>query len=291
MWSVREGLEKFIQSLELTPGQRDEVSRQHTQVRECLRQRLGTTDFLSGSFSRNTAIRPLHDIDVFVVMGETPVGASSPGGLTADAALKRVRQALHAEWPNKELSILQQHSVHLGFSKSGLEFDLVPAFKVAGRDAYRIPERDTGQWVLSNPSIHQRLSTEANERAGKKLKPLLKAVKHWSRNHPTLPVRSFHLEVMSYSALPTAPRDYLEGLEKLFASLGQKVLEPCPEPAGLGPAVDARLKPSQKQAARQVLVSAARQVRLAREEGTAEPARAHARLRELFGEFYRERGP
>jgi hypothetical protein len=285
MWSVREGLERFIQSLELTPGQREEVSRQHTQLRECLRQRLGTTDFLSGSYSRSTSIRPLHDIDVFVVMGE-----SIPGALTADAALKKVREALHAAWPNKDLAILQQHSVHLGFSKSGLEFDVVPAFKVPGREAYRVPERETGQWVLSNPNIHQKLSTEANERAGKKLKPLLKAVKHWNRRHPTTPLRSFHLEVMSYSAFSSAPKDYLEGLEQLFTHLGQKVLGSCPDPAHLGPHVDARLKPSQKEAARQVLVSAARQVRLAREESADAPARAHERLKSLFGEFYRSTG-
>ena len=285
MWSVREGVERFIQSLELTPGQREEVSGQHTRLRECLRQRLGTTDFLSGSYSRNTAIRPLHDIDVFVVMGE-----GAPGALSADAALKQVRQALHAEWPNKQLAILQQHSVHLGFTKSGIEFDVVPAFKVPGRDAYRVPERETGQWVLSNPSIHQKLSTEANERAGKKLKPLLKAVKHWNRHHPTTPLRSFHLEVLSYSAFSSPPRDYLEGLEQLLTHLGQKVVGSCPDPAGLGPHVDARMKPSQKQAAQQVLTSVARQVRLAREESDATPARAHERLKALFGEFYRSSG-
>ncbi|WP_255415181.1 hypothetical protein [Vitiosangium sp. GDMCC 1.1324] len=84
MWSVREGLEKFIQSLELTQGQRDEVSRQHTLVREALRKRLNTkTDFLSGSYSRHTAIRPLHDIDIFVVLGEMsshPPRFTSQGG-------------------------------------------------------------------------------------------------------------------------------------------------------------------------------------------------------------------
>lgn len=47
MWSVREGLQRFIESLELTQGQRDEVSRQHTLVRESLRT-------LFGEFYRNS---------------------------------------------------------------------------------------------------------------------------------------------------------------------------------------------------------------------------------------------
>lgn len=295
MWSVREGLEKFIQSLELTQGQRDEVSRQHTMVRETLRQRLKTkTDFLSGSYSRHTAIRPLNDIDIFVVLGDavsTPSFSASQGSLTADGALKQVRQALHAKWSNKDLPILQQHSVHIGFTESGIEFDVVPAFEVPGREAYLIPERETGKWILTNPRIHQTRSTEANEAAGKKLKPLLKAVKHWNRRHPSSPLGSFHLEVMSYSAFPTPPEDYLEGLERLFSHLSQKVLGTCPDPARLGPDVDARVGSNQKTAAHQLLSSAARQVRLARDESYSDPARAHGRLRDLFGEFYRERGP
>lgn len=295
MWSVREGLERFIQSLELTEGQRDEVSRQHTLVRESLRQRLKTkTDFLSGSYSRHTAIRPLHDIDIFVVLGDaasTPSFSASQRGLTADAALKQVREALHATWPNKDLPILQQHSVHIGFSGSGIEFDVVPAFEVPGREAYLIPERHTGQWILTNPRIHQTRSTEANEAAGKKLKPLLKAVKHWNRNHASSPLGSFHLEVMSYSAFPSPPGDYLEGLERLFSHLSQKVQGTCPDPARLGPDVDARVDPGQKTAAQQMLASASREVRLAREESDSNPPSAHGRLKKLFGEFYRDRGP
>ncbi|MGZ3459869.1 MAG: SMODS domain-containing nucleotidyltransferase, partial [Archangium sp.] len=271
------------------------VSRQHTLVRECLRKRLKTkTDFLSGSYSRHTAIRPLHDIDIFVVLGEaasTPAFSASQRGLTADAALKQVRQALHEEWPNKDLPLLQQHSVHIGFSKSDIEFDIVPAFEVPGREAYLIPARETGQWISTNPRLHQTRSTEANEAAGKKLKPLLKAVKHWNRRHPSSPLGSFHLEVMSYSAFPSPPQDYLDGLEKLFSHLSQQVRNACPDPARLGPNVDERMSPTQREAAHQLLASAARQVRLARDDSDSDPPRAHGRLRELFGEFYRERGP
>ncbi len=165
MGSVGEALELFIQSLELTGRQRDEVSRQHTLVREELRQRLKQkTDFLSGSYSRNTAIRPLHDIDIFVVLGET--GSTPPE--SPDAALKRVRQALKEPWQDKELPILQQHSVHLEFTKSGIEFDVVPAYQLSGQEVYLIPERQTGQWSRSNPRRHQEVSTQCNERAGKK---------------------------------------------------------------------------------------------------------------------------
>lgn len=292
MWSVGEALERFIQQLELTQGQQDEVSRQHTMVREELRQRLGLrTDFLSGSYSRNTAIRPLHDIDIFIVMGVAgfPASGGSQGGVTPDEVLRRVRKALKEAWPNKELPLLQQHSVHLEFTKSGIEFDLVPAYELPEQGVYLIPEREGGKWVRTNPNRHKELSTQANERAGKKLKPLLKAVKHWKREHASGLLRSFHLEVMSYEAFPAPPAGYLEGLETLFSHLAQRVLRPCPDPARLGPDVDARMSSGQREAARNLLQGAAREARLAHEERMSNPAQAHARLKKLFGNEYRDR--
>ncbi len=287
MWSVREALERFIQSLELTQKQRDEVSRQHTLVRAELRERLRTkTDFLSGSYSRNTAIRPLHDIDLFIVLKDV---TSSPPE-SPDAVLKQVRKALKDAWTNKEFPILQRHSVHMEFTGTGIEFDVVPAFELSGQQSYFIPERDKGQWIRTNPRLHQERSTEANERAGKKLKPLLKAVKHWRRQQSSLPLRSFHLEVMSYDALPQPPKGYPEGLEELFSSLSKQVLRPCRDPALLGPDVDEGMSATQREAASQMLASAAGKMRRVLEEERTNPAQAHSRLRSLFGEMYRERG-
>ncbi|WP_141593464.1 nucleotidyltransferase [Myxococcus sp. AB056] len=287
MWSVGEALERFISSLELTEGQRSEVSRQHTLVREELSRRLAgcETSFLSGSYSRSTAIRPLHDIDIFTVVGR----ASSTSPETPDAALKRVRQALHAAWPNKELAILQQHSVHLGFTGTGIEFDVVPAYQHPSQDHFLIPERNSGQWIRTNPRIHKELSTAANERAGKKLKPLIKAVKHWKREHDLRLLGSFHLEVMGYEAFSRAPVGYLEGLETLFAFLANRVEQPVRDPAGFDKAVDERMTGGQRMAARNLLQGAARTVRLALSERDTRPEQAHQRLRELFGETYRYR--
>jgi hypothetical protein len=293
MWSVREALQKFIERLELEPEEQKAVADQHTEVREALRQRLGSTDFLSGSYSRSTAIRPLHDIDLFIVLGSVVSPPSTP----PDTVLKQVRQALYDKWPNKELPILQRHSVHLEFPEKGIEFDVVPAFEQSGQQAYFIPERQNERqnerWLHTNPRLHQERSTEANEQAGKKLKPLLKAVKHWNRRQSSSPLGSFHLEVMSYSAFPQPPQEgYLECLKALFSHLSRQVMLPCPDPARLGgPNVDERMSPTQREAARQLLESAARTLQLVLAEEKASPAQAHARMRELLGEEYRDRGP
>ncbi len=94
---------------------------------------------------------------------------------------------------------------------------------------------------------------------------------------------------MSYGALPRPMEGYLEPLEELFSQLARLVLRPCPDPARLGPDVDARMSSTQREAARQLLASAANEARLAREERTSRPEQAHARLRKLFGDEYRYR--
>jgi predicted nucleotidyltransferase len=288
MGSVGQALELFIQSLELTKTQQDVVSQQHTMVREELSRRLpNSKTFLSGSYSRNTAIRPLHDVDLFVVLG----AVSSNPPETPDEALKRVRKALGEPWPQKELPLLQHHSVHLEFTTKELEFDVVPAYQLPGpQEVYLIPERHTGRWIRTNPRRHQELSTQANERAGKKLKPLIKAVKQWNRQQRSSPLGSFHLEAMSYGAFSAPPVGYLEGLEALFTYLAQRVMRPCPDPAGLGADVDARMTDGQREAARNLFVGAARSMRLAREDrDNNRPGDGHSRLREFFGNDYRER--
>ncbi|HEX8704771.1 MAG TPA: nucleotidyltransferase [Myxococcaceae bacterium] len=300
MRNVKDALEQLVQSVELKPTEQERVTKQYQEMQKQLRERLGPqTDFLSGSYSRNTSIRPLHDIDIFVVMGAAGVAppltmdslmGQSRRGTTPDEALKQVRQALKEAWPNKDLPILQAHSVHTEFSGSGIAFDVVPAFEFPGGKGYLIPERESGQWIHTNPKVHEALSTQANERSGKYLKPLLKLVKLWKSRHAAGLLRSFHLEVMSYDAFASKPDGYLQGLEILFSHLAQRVMRPCPDPAKLGPDIDGRMSDTQREEARKRLESASRQVSLAIKEQNSAPAQAHARLRELFGEGYPESG-
>jgi len=289
MLSVGQAFEEFLKDLELTDSQRQEVIRQHTVVRENLRHLLAphyATDFLSGSYSRRTAIRPLHDIDIFVVLGETQ-GRPSSHTITA---LQRVQQALCQAYPNKELPIVQQHSVNIEFSESRIAFDVVPSFKAVDEEEYFIPQRDTGQWICTNPQRHEELSIQANERAGKKLKPLLKAVKHWKRRQRSRPFTSFHLEAMSYSAFARSPATYLEGLVQLFEHLSFAVMRSCPDPAGLGPDIDKYMDTSAREAAQEMTDEAAQLARRALAASTTRQREAHAHLRALFGPEYPERG-
>lgn len=238
MIGVPQAFETFAQRLELTDAEQEAASRQQNALRENLRRQINgvTRDFLSGSYKRRTAIRPLHDIDVIIELD-----ASVHQGPRADnvsRVLQTIQGALQRAYPSSKSPTLQNRSVNIEFAGTGIGFDVVPGFADASRGGvYWIPDRSRCAWIPTSPEAHADYSTRANERAGKKLKPLVKMIKHW-RRHQRHDLRSFHLEMMCANALTAPPRSYSEGLRDLFSALSSAVLRACPDPASVGPAID-----------------------------------------------------
>jgi Second Messenger Oligonucleotide or Dinucleotide Synthetase domain len=288
MMTILQAFNELLASLELTEAERDEAIRQHTYLREELQARMDVEDnFLSGSYKRRTAIRPLNDIDVFLVLRQTD---ELHPGLEPSKVLTKVKNVLEAIYPGK-IARLQARSVNIAFTGTGIAYDIVPAFSEAA-DVYRIPDIDTNAWIRTNPKIHKEQSTAANEQAGTRLKPLLKAVKHANNVHADdghKPARSFHLEVLSWKILTSPPESDLKGLVTLFEGLEQRMCDPCPDPAGFGldikPPLD-RCRKAQKWAG-EMLALARDADRLAGDGRTSE---AHGKLYELFGQPWPEKG-
>ncbi|HRI06767.1 MAG TPA: hypothetical protein PKW35_03065 [Nannocystaceae bacterium] len=285
MMTIRQAFEQFLQSLELTESESAEAIRQHTFLREGLQEQLDVAqNFLSGSYARNTAIRPLNDIDVFLVLVPT---ATLNRSSTPEEVLEAVRDALEATYPGKAPTI-QSRSVNIEFSGTGIAYDVVPAFLDPDDDeVYWIPDCDRPGWIKTNPRIHRELSVTANEAAGKKLKPLVKAVKHANNLHGKS-ARSFHLEVLAWSILTSAPEDYITGLERLILGLREQILKPCPDPAGLGP--DIRPGPEKLQGARAWLDDMAKVTEAREAAANGRLGEAHGIMRELFGDRWPEKG-
>lgn len=288
MWTVEQAMQSLVSELELEAAEVNNVTRQHDVVRQVLRERLSSAEeFLSGSYGRKTAIRPLHDVDVFVVLDS----ARQPRGQrTPDDLLREVRQVFKQQWPERQLPVLQRHSLRIDFS-SGIHVDIVPAYRHE-QGGYLIPQRDTGAWIRTDPKAHQDACAQADRAAEGRLNPLIKLVKQWNRERDNSPLRSFHLEVMCYSAFPSPPEgSLLERLEFLFRRLSERVMQTCRDPAKLGVAVDSRMAPGHREAARNLFQNATREVGLAFLERVSNPEQAHQRLSKLFGPVYRKRGP
>ena len=127
---IENALEEMKQSLELTQNERSQASYYQNLVRERLEQTLGgfQTSFLTGSYARHTAIAPLKDIDIFVVIdrdrrrdlveGEPRRCINAVRAAAADA-LERMHKS----------PIAQRRSIGLDFVSADLKIEVVPAFQ------------------------------------------------------------------------------------------------------------------------------------------------------------------
>jgi hypothetical protein len=291
--SVASTFQLYLSSLELTDRERAEAAAQQVALRDRLRLHLaGFVDSrLVGSYRRGTAIRPLKDIDVFVVLDARQHRRDVP-----DAPLRllqTIERALRASYPSHKPRI-QGRSVNIGFSGTEIDYDIVPAFAPTWTgDAdteppyYEIPDRRVSTWIRTNPAKHSEACIAANEQAGGMLNGLIKAAKHWNRASGK-PLTGFHIEVMSYSAFQWKPDDPRAGLRDLLQHLAHAVQFACLDPAGLGPAIDADLTSQERAHARKLLQGAAQVAQAAVDaERRGDYDAAIALWRSLLGDVFR----
>lgn len=108
---------------------------------------LGQNCFLTGSYARFTAIRPLHDLDIIFVAGKF-----DPNNLNPQAILSGLQKTIQSNFRNptkyQVKILLQTHSITVSFMENGTEkiaVDIVPALisgekNEFGSDIYFVPE-------------------------------------------------------------------------------------------------------------------------------------------------------
>jgi hypothetical protein len=224
---------ELLTDIEPSATTKGNASSAHTGLRAHLRshedfQARWVSDFLAGSYSRDTAIRPRAtedgqerpDVDIIVETSFT----------TSDApedVLQEVADALEDAY---DVERINKRSVRVAAWNA--EMDVVPVIKTA--QTYLIPCREDGHWKATNPPAHNVWSTDQNVLFGGRAKKLVKMTKWWRRESPTASKRpkGFVIEVL---VAKHAPRDethlgeaFATMLENIYAayaplaSIGQK---------------------------------------------------------------------
>lgn len=287
MLTVPDAFEKFKGRLEISSAEQEDASRRQQKIREQIREGLAVErDFLTGSYARHTKTKPLKDVDIFVVLKESE---SDYLDKAPDVILDRLLEILTPHYPGKtskgNRSVKIDRREFATPDEQVLSFDVVPAFTRDG--AYSIPDRRQGGWIKTNPDIHAEKATAANEAFAKQWKPVVKMVKKWN-DHNDKPVKpSYLLEVMALKLLdPPWAGSYPRELRQFFATAAQALDEEWADPAGLGPAVTARLTENSwelltaKQALRDAEAAATEALRL---EQSGHTGAALDAWQELFG--------
>lgn len=205
MASCEHYLKELLRTIEPTRAQKDGASRSQTFLRNILdsgnMSRVIVDDYLSGSYPRETAIRPLEDVDIIFVVdpGHWPrdeftlLASDYPD---PEAVLKTFINAIRRRYDGSPLR-LQSKSVRLQLYH--LNIDVVPAIdRGRGDHTIMIPDRRSGKWILTAPRRHTELATDINRLRDGLFKPLVKLLKFWNSGLPsTADFRSFAVETIA----------------------------------------------------------------------------------------------
>jgi len=217
----------------------------HIELREKLETKLEfkgkddneTYSFLTGSYSRNTAIRPPQDVDFFIVLNERKYGDLEPSEL-----LNLLEKTLKDILPEKT-KIQQTHSVTIEYDEE-FGIDVIPAFEI-NSELYKIPHvsDDSDLWLESNPKIHKEKLTNANDTVNGLLVPIVKLLKAWKRDKCSY-VKSFHLELLAIEIINNSEvESYTNGIKLFFDKASNYLESACVmDPANPDNLVDDYLK-------------------------------------------------
>ncbi|QKZ22871.1 SMODS domain-containing nucleotidyltransferase [Streptomyces chartreusis] len=217
---------------------------------------------LIGSTGRNTAIRPLNDIDLMVRFSAEN-GAWNKYRQDSQAFLYRVREALNSASTVGKIGARGQ-AVRL-FYTDGIHVDVAPVFKYSD-GGYGIPN-GSGGWMTTDPDVHAAYMTRRNSELGSNLKRLQRGMKAWNRTH-SQHFGSFHLDVMVAEVFSSLNNNSRDASHKFFL-WGQNHMRVA-DPAGYGGDLSAGMSGAQRSLALSALRAAedrAKQALAAEERG------------------------
>ncbi|HRI71600.1 MAG TPA: AAA family ATPase [Polyangium sp.] len=174
-------------------------------------------------------------------------------------------------------------------------FSLVPAIKHAveipgDENPQSVPcllvPSSTGWKPMARPEQLAIMTTQANMRANGFLRPIIRMVKRWNREHG-MPLEPTWLEIMCHGAFPKAPHSLVMAFAEVFRHLARAVGEPCPDPTGIGPRLDEGLAPERRHHLKLLLRGTAdlvEQARVAAEKDYVQ--QAHYLFRRVLGTAY-----
>lgn len=242
MWDCEQSLRELARSVEPTAAQKAAASRSQNYMRTLLQSgQFGDRvvgGYLSGSYARDTALAPIDDVDIIVLID--PEGwprnfwSAKP---EPEQILQSFARAIRYRYPNSSVHV-QRRSVCLTLNH--LYIDIVPGIECHdGGDRIQIPDTDSGDWITSAPKRHTAIATEINQMHGGRFKPEVKLLKYWNYQLPqSARLKSFAIETLAATLFSNVNLPSLqEGLGLFFDFLAgqndQAVLYQWPKNYGI----------------------------------------------------------
>jgi hypothetical protein len=222
----QERFNEFLSDIEPSSTTKQNASSSHTTLREYLADHENFIEFhvrtfLSGSYKRDTAIRPRKkngdterpDVDIIVETNHTL--DDNPADLV-DLLYKTLK---------KRYSNIRRQSRSVGIGTSKADMDVVPIIAPYGNGGQLyIPDRKLEQWLKTNPPEHTQWTIDTNAKSEGRFKPLVKMMKWWRRVNPTISKRpkGFVIECIVAECMDDGETYYGELLVKTLEEIVEK---------------------------------------------------------------------
>ena len=202
--------DQFRQNIELTNSQKQSIINSHTYLRSQLQQLDYVSDtFLTGSYKKNTMIRPPSDVDIFVLVDY------DSNEITPNTVLGNLRRDLLASYPN---STVRQDKPCIVLDFTHCKFELTPAIPVYVYNDYDyyIPLQGGNTWLyVESPRLLEQRLTNANQSLNGMLIPLIKMMKACKRHNNLTDKKSFEMEKIAIDSLAYID-SYRDGVQQLL---------------------------------------------------------------------------
>ena len=212
----------FLSDIEPSPTTKSNASCRHTELRDFLVKdsefkECHVQTFLSGSYKRDTAVRPMTvngtvarpDVDIIVVTNHT--SADDPKDVidTLFAAVRRLKSQ------KSTYTSIRRQARSVGIETTTADMDAVPIIAPYGIEgplyiANRKYETETEKWLPTNPPGHTAWTGQMNKISGGRFKPLVKLMKWWRRQNPTISKcpKGFVIECIVAECFDPSESDY-----------------------------------------------------------------------------------
>ena len=215
---VLDAFQVFLHNISLPDSQLASAQRSNNALRTFLASdyyfgRLTLDTFLNGSYPRHTAVQPIKDVDVIVVV-DTDWMQADPS-----RAMESLRHKLAQRYPDWRT---RRQCRAVKVTLSDIRLDVVLAVAPDGLDRpLRIPDRELRRWIKTHPKRQMSLVKDLGARTNGNYSRLVRLFKAWARGRVAAADRpsSFVLECAVYHALAAHADNFAGALDQAFAAL------------------------------------------------------------------------
>lgn len=215
---VENAFDLYLSRISPSTTQAKAAQRSHNALREYLNGdsyfgRMLVTSFLNGSYARRTAIRPIKDVDVIVVVGSDWISVAP------STAMESLRRKLAQRYDQRR-TLRQRRAVRITLCDMQLDVLLAVAADGMSKPLY-IPDRQQSRWIVTHPKKQLELVSALAATTDGNYSRLVRLLKGWTATRVAAEARpsSFVLECSAFHVLSQRPDSFSGCLAESFAEL------------------------------------------------------------------------